>query len=57
MPHANERVEPEMKITRHRQVARRTADEKFLTRRIKAQIAERERKLRRSARNAQATCN
>lgn len=45
MPHANERVELEMKILRHRQMASRTADEEFL-RRIKAQIAELERKLR-----------
>ena len=45
MPHANERVELEMKIMRHRLMARRTADEEFL-KRINEQIAELERKLR-----------
>jgi hypothetical protein len=45
MPHANERVELEMKIMRHRQMARRTTDEEFL-KRINEQLAELERKLR-----------
>ena len=41
----NERVELEMKIMRHRQMARRTTDEEFL-KRINEQLAELERKLR-----------
>ncbi len=45
MPHANERVELEMKIMRHRQMARSTNDDGF-RKRIKEQIAELERKLR-----------
>lgn len=45
MPHPNQRVELEMKIIRHRQIARRTSDQEFL-KRINEQIAELERKLR-----------
>lgn len=45
MPHPNERVELEMKIMRHRQMAKRTTDQEFLSR-IKEQIADLERKLR-----------
>jgi hypothetical protein len=45
MPHANERVELEMKILRHRQMASRTTDQEFL-RRVREQIVELERQLR-----------